>query len=84
MTAPTASVELSLEAATARSAGAGVLRDTLRNALHQRNAIVGMVILGFFLVMYLLAIVAGTVVFIRHRANIERIMRGVEPRVGTS
>jgi len=23
------------------------------------------------------------VVFIRHRANIERIIRGVEPRVGT-
>jgi glycerol-3-phosphate acyltransferase PlsY len=29
-------------------------------------------------------VVAGTVVFIRHRANIERIVRGVEPRVGTS
>ena len=29
-------------------------------------------------------LVAGAVVFIRHRANIERIMRGVEPRVGTS
>ena len=29
-------------------------------------------------------VVAGTVVFIRHRPNIERIMRGAEPRVGTS
>jgi glycerol-3-phosphate acyltransferase PlsY len=29
-------------------------------------------------------VIAGTVVFIRHRANIERIVRGVEPRVGTS
>lgn len=29
-------------------------------------------------------VVAGTVVFVRHRANIERILRGVEPRVGTS
>jgi glycerol-3-phosphate acyltransferase PlsY len=27
-------------------------------------------------------VVAGAVVFIRHRANIERIVRGVEPRVG--
>jgi acyl phosphate:glycerol-3-phosphate acyltransferase len=27
-------------------------------------------------------LVAGAVVFIRHRANIERIVRGVEPRVG--
>jgi glycerol-3-phosphate acyltransferase PlsY len=29
-------------------------------------------------------VVAGTVVFIRHKSNIERIVRGVEPRVGTS
>jgi glycerol-3-phosphate acyltransferase PlsY len=29
-------------------------------------------------------VVAGAMVFIRHRANIERIVRGVEPRVGTS
>ncbi|TMG57066.1 MAG: glycerol-3-phosphate 1-O-acyltransferase PlsY [Chloroflexi bacterium] len=29
-------------------------------------------------------VVAGAFVFIRHRANIERIIRGVEPRVGTS
>ena len=29
-------------------------------------------------------LVAGAVVFIRHRPNIERIIRGVEPRVGTS
>jgi hypothetical protein len=29
-------------------------------------------------------VIAGTVVFIRHRSNIERIVRGVEPRVGTS
>lgn len=29
-------------------------------------------------------LVAGSVVFIRHRPNIERIIRGVEPRVGTS
>jgi len=29
-------------------------------------------------------VIAGTVVFIRHKANIERIVRGVEPRVGTS
>jgi glycerol-3-phosphate acyltransferase PlsY len=29
-------------------------------------------------------LIAGTVVFIRHKANIERIVRGVEPRVGTS
>jgi acyl phosphate:glycerol-3-phosphate acyltransferase len=29
-------------------------------------------------------VVAGSFVFIRHRANIERIIRGVEPRVGTS
>jgi len=29
-------------------------------------------------------VIAGAVVFIRHRANIERIVRGVEPRVGTS
>jgi glycerol-3-phosphate acyltransferase PlsY len=29
-------------------------------------------------------LVAGAVVFIRHRPNIERIVRGVEPRVGTS
>jgi acyl phosphate:glycerol-3-phosphate acyltransferase len=29
-------------------------------------------------------LVAGAFVFIRHRANIERIIRGVEPRVGTS
>jgi glycerol-3-phosphate acyltransferase PlsY len=29
-------------------------------------------------------VVAGVVVFIRHKANIERIVRGVEPRVGTS
>ncbi len=28
-------------------------------------------------------LVAGAVVFIRHRPNIERIIRGVEPRVGT-
>jgi glycerol-3-phosphate acyltransferase PlsY len=28
-------------------------------------------------------LIAGTLVFIRHRANIERILRGVEPRVGT-
>jgi glycerol-3-phosphate acyltransferase PlsY len=28
-------------------------------------------------------LIAGTVVFIRHKANIERIVRGVEPRVGT-
>jgi acyl phosphate:glycerol-3-phosphate acyltransferase len=28
-------------------------------------------------------VIAGTVVFIRHKANIERIVRGVEPRVGT-
>jgi len=27
-------------------------------------------------------VVAGAVVFIRHRANIDRIIRGVEPRVG--
>jgi acyl phosphate:glycerol-3-phosphate acyltransferase len=27
-------------------------------------------------------VVAGAVVFIRHKANIERIVRGVEPRVG--
>jgi glycerol-3-phosphate acyltransferase PlsY len=29
-------------------------------------------------------LVAGSVVFIRHRANIERIARGIEPRVGVS
>jgi len=29
-------------------------------------------------------VIAGAVVFIRHRANIGRIVRGVEPRVGTS
>jgi len=29
-------------------------------------------------------VIAGSVVFIRHKANIERIVRGVEPRVGTS
>jgi glycerol-3-phosphate acyltransferase PlsY len=29
-------------------------------------------------------VVAGAFIFIRHRANIERIIRGVEPRVGTS
>ena len=29
-------------------------------------------------------VVAGAFVFIRHRANIERIIRGVEPRVGAS
>jgi glycerol-3-phosphate acyltransferase PlsY len=29
-------------------------------------------------------VIAGTVVFIRHKSNIERIVRGVEPRVGTS
>jgi acyl phosphate:glycerol-3-phosphate acyltransferase len=28
-------------------------------------------------------VIAGAVVFIRHRSNIERILRGVEPRVGT-
>jgi acyl phosphate:glycerol-3-phosphate acyltransferase len=28
-------------------------------------------------------VIAGTVVFIRHKANIERIVRGVEPRVGS-
>jgi glycerol-3-phosphate acyltransferase PlsY len=28
-------------------------------------------------------LIGGAVVFIRHRSNIERIMRGVEPRVGT-
>jgi len=28
-------------------------------------------------------VIAGSVVFIRHKANIERIVRGVEPRVGT-
>lgn len=28
-------------------------------------------------------VIGGAVVFIRHRANIARIMRGVEPRVGT-
>lgn len=28
-------------------------------------------------------LIAGAVVFIRHRSNIERIARGVEPRVGT-
>ncbi len=33
---------------------------------------------------FLFIVIAGTVVFIRHRANIERIVRGVEPRVGTS
>jgi acyl phosphate:glycerol-3-phosphate acyltransferase len=29
-------------------------------------------------------VIAGTVVFIRHKSNIERIVRGIEPRVGTS
>lgn len=29
-------------------------------------------------------LVAGAFVFVRHRANIDRIIRGVEPRVGTS
>jgi glycerol-3-phosphate acyltransferase PlsY len=29
-------------------------------------------------------VIAGTVVFIRHKSNIQRIVRGVEPRVGTS
>jgi glycerol-3-phosphate acyltransferase PlsY len=29
-------------------------------------------------------VIAGAVVFIRHKPNIERIARGVEPRVGTS
>ena len=33
---------------------------------------------------FLFIVIAGTVVFIRHRSNIERIVRGVEPRVGTS
>src|SRR5205814_10565944 len=33
---------------------------------------------------FLFIVVAGTVVFIRHKSNIERIVRGVEPRVGTS
>ena len=33
---------------------------------------------------FLFIVIAGTVVFIRHKSNIERIVRGVEPRVGTS
>jgi glycerol-3-phosphate acyltransferase PlsY len=32
---------------------------------------------------FLFIVIAGTVVFIRHKPNIERIVRGVEPRVGT-
>ncbi len=36
-------------------AASGVLRDTMRNALHQRNAVVGMLILGFFVVIAVFA-----------------------------
>src|SRR5438876_3885881 len=47
MTASLAPVELDAERLAGR-AGTGILRDTLRNIRRQRNAVVGIVILGFF------------------------------------
>jgi peptide/nickel transport system permease protein len=55
MSAPTAPLDLGVEDRELRAGGSGVLRETLRNVIRQRNAIVGLAILVFFVVLAVFA-----------------------------
>src|SRR5438093_10735698 len=69
-----ASTPLDLELPIGGAASGGVLRDALRNTLRQRNAIVGLIILGALLV---LAVLADQIA----RWPPDQVLLGIEPGV---